>query len=148
MQTNTFQAITISDGTKSYAVFTYQCSMIQWSGSATIGFNAAGSFYSNHPYSGTINTDAIDCTNSTSNTGTNLVYDLVPDPGALSDLPPAPPPYGSCTGAEFTGCCDLDGPMECVGFTPADCFCDRACKLFGDCCGDFELLCVNPDSGT
>ena len=147
-QTNTFQAITITNGTKSYAIFTYVCDMIEWSGSATIGFNAAGTFYANHPYSGTIDTDFIGCIHTPESSISNLIYDLVPDPSLLTPAIPLPPPYGSCQlNTGLTGCCDVDDPMACAGYSPTDCFCDRACVTFRDCCEDFGPLCPSPTSG-
>jgi len=35
----------ITSGYQSYAVFTYRCTLLQWSRSAAIGFKAAGDFY-------------------------------------------------------------------------------------------------------
>ena len=54
-QTNTYQAIVITDGIQAYAVFTYDCARMQTPGYykyATIGFNARGEYYQNHPFSG------------------------------------------------------------------------------------------------
>ena len=62
----------ITNGTNSYAVFTYQCGDINWGGGATIGYKATGSFYQNHAYSGS-RAASIDCVNSPT---TNVVYGL------------------------------------------------------------------------
>ena len=74
-QTNTFQGIVITNGASSYAVFTYECGDINWSGMATIGFKATGSFYQNHAYSGS-RAASIDCVNSPNSQWNNVVYRL------------------------------------------------------------------------
>ena len=65
IQTNTYQAVAITDGADSYAVFIYHCHLLQWTGlwnQPVIGFNAAtGSLYSNHPYSFLSNANEIAC---------------------------------------------------------------------------------------
>ena len=77
-QTNTFQAVLITNGTKSYAVFTYMCDRIEWSDEATIGFDAGGEFYINHPLSGQFVSNAIDCVHQPDSVWNNVIYDLVP----------------------------------------------------------------------
>ena len=62
-QSNTYQGILITDGVNSYTVFTYLCGEMQWSRGATIGYNAAGDFYFNHPFTGTENAHTIACEN-------------------------------------------------------------------------------------
>ena len=58
LQTNTFQAIVITDSLKSYSVFTYRNDSLQWSGldgfynEAVVGYNMDGVF-KNQPLSGT-----------------------------------------------------------------------------------------------
>ena len=82
MQTNTFQGILVTDGLQSYAIFTYQCGSMQWSGDpATIGFIADGGFFQNHPLSGTLNSRDIACQNFPGTVWNNVVYRLVPVPG-------------------------------------------------------------------
>ena len=58
LQTNTFQGVIISDGVKTYYVFSYACGEIQWSGlgdeTAIIGYNSNAQYYSNHPANGLI----------------------------------------------------------------------------------------------
>ena len=77
-QTNTFQAIAITDGSQSYAVYTYRCGDLGWSGGATIGYNGGpvGNFYANHPLSGTTSANAIACLNSDLTEWFNLVYNV------------------------------------------------------------------------
>ncbi len=75
LQRNTFEGILTSNGFRSYAIFTYRCQMMQWSGAATIGFKAAGNLYINHPISGQLNSSAIACANP-QNSWNNLIYRL------------------------------------------------------------------------
>ena len=79
IQTNSHQGIVITDGTDSFAVFTYQCGAMTWSGNATIGFNAGGSQFENHPLSGSSMTQSIGCMNYNSTVWTNLLFKLTPN---------------------------------------------------------------------
>ena len=66
----------ITDGIKeSFAIFTFKCGSLGWSGRATVGFNAGGSYYANHPLSGSQLSNEIACANPNS-TWNNIVYDL------------------------------------------------------------------------
>ena len=56
---NTFQAVLITDGSASYAVFIYECGRVGWSG-ATIGWAETGSVYEVHALSGAESSD-VDC---------------------------------------------------------------------------------------
>ena len=47
-------------------------------------------------------------------------------------------PKGTCKEAGFDSCCD-GANRSCLG-SLANCFCDMACVLFGDCCDDIHLL--------
>ena len=53
LQTNTYQAVLITNLEESYAIFTYECDELQWSGLdvfPTIGFNSPSDrTYANHP---------------------------------------------------------------------------------------------------
>ncbi len=69
----------ITDGAESYALFIYQCGAVSWHGNATVGFNAGGTWFENHPFSGTRNVASVSCLNSTTSVWTNLVYKLTPD---------------------------------------------------------------------
>ena len=65
LQENTFQAVVITDGSLSFALYIYQCDLIEWSGEgfgsyATVGYNLNGVF-ENHPLSGTSQVNNIDC---------------------------------------------------------------------------------------
>ncbi|CAI8021019.1 Low-density lipoprotein receptor-related protein 4 [Geodia barretti] len=57
--TSTFQAVLITDGYDSYAVFIYQCGGMGWGG-ATIGWAYSGSVYEKHSLSGS-NSASIGC---------------------------------------------------------------------------------------
>ena len=75
-QTNTYQAVLTTDGEeKSFAIFIYKCGTLKWSRPATIGFNAGGNYYANHPISGSSFSNAIACLNRHS-VWNNVLYDL------------------------------------------------------------------------
>ena len=78
-QTNTFQGLVITNGTQSYAVFTYKCDQIKWGGGATVGFKADGTYFRNYDLSGQDNVQYIGCVNQPSTDWNNLVYTLVPE---------------------------------------------------------------------
>ena len=69
----------ITDGSRSYAVFIYQCGLLQWSGldgfyrHAVIGYNMRRKFF-NHPLSGTSLATNVACTNSPITSWSTLVY--------------------------------------------------------------------------
>ena len=78
----------ITDGKDSYTVFTYMCDLIQWSGLwryPTIGYNAAGALYANHPLTGHEEANQIDCTNNGSQY-TSVVYKISADPDLIRQL--------------------------------------------------------------
>lgn len=56
MQTNTYQAVIVTDAIHSYYIFTFICGDIQWSGlgfeTAIVGYNSNGDYFSNHPANG------------------------------------------------------------------------------------------------
>ena len=89
MQFNTYQAIAITDGSQSYAVYTYRCGDLQWSGGATIGYNGGpvGGFYANHPLSGG-SANTIACLNSGVTEWSNVVYNI----SCYACTPTEPPP--------------------------------------------------------
>ena len=84
----------ITEGTKSYAVFTYECPEVQWGSYATIGFNAGGTHFENHEFSGSSDAPTIDCI-AEPELVSNLVYDLVPSPGDVQCSTPTPEPPSS-----------------------------------------------------
>ena len=68
----------ITDGNKTYAVYTYHCNDIQWSDGSVIGFNAGGQYYTNHPLSDSVFARDIDCVHSPESEWNNVVYDVTP----------------------------------------------------------------------
>eukprot|EP00731_Ephydatia_muelleri_P009511 Em0005g97a len=88
-KSNTFQAIVTSDGANTYAVFTYDCNLMQWSGFwtfATVGYNANGAYFRNHPASGyDVISEAVACQNMFCNVSvSNVVYQLSQVPSYAS----------------------------------------------------------------
>ena len=72
-------------------MFTYECDQLEWSGEATIGYNAGGEYNASHPLSGTLLANAVDCLHNDINVAVNnVIFNLVP--GALNAGPPPPPP--------------------------------------------------------
>ena len=67
--------VLVTDGTYSYAVLTYNCGLMGWSGSPTIGFTAGSSNYDNYDPS---NSD-VACLTSPNSNWTNIVYLLSED---------------------------------------------------------------------
>ena len=76
LQTNTFQAVMVTDGTNSFAIFIYRCGDLQWSGGATIGYGASSEMFSNHRFSGTFFTTSIACLNTPDNQFVTLLYEI------------------------------------------------------------------------
>ena len=78
----------VTDGKESYAVFTYMCDLLEWSGMwqyPTIGYNAAGILFANHPLTGRKNANDIDCAKSDSQY-TNIIYKISADADAVKLL--------------------------------------------------------------
>ena len=69
----------ITDYMSSYAVLTYRCGSLDWSGDATIGFTTGPTIYATHPLSGGDNARDVACLNSLSTEWVNLVYPLTSD---------------------------------------------------------------------
>ena len=90
LQNNSYQAALITDGIQSYAVFTFKCGSLGWAGEATIGFNAGGDYFENHPLSGLSLSNVVACVHNDSEWN-NVVYNLVPNPDMLTnDSTPEP----------------------------------------------------------
>ena len=68
----------ITDGSESYALFTYQCGSMSWHGNATVGFNAGGTLFENHPLTGTSSANSVACLSYSTTVWMNLVYKLTP----------------------------------------------------------------------
>ena len=66
-----------SEGSTSYAIFTYKCDLLQWTRySTTIGYSAGHNNFANHPLSRTSRVTDIDCLNYPSSLWSNVVYNL------------------------------------------------------------------------
>ena len=74
----------ITDGlagrNESYAVFTYKCALIEWSGiepvHAVVGYSASGEYFMNYPDSGTADITSLACMNQPGSDWNNVVYNL------------------------------------------------------------------------
>ncbi len=86
---NTYQAILATDGTSSYAIFTYRCGDINWARGSSIGYNAPGGIFFNHPLAGGTQAAGIDC--SGSQTWTNLLYNLTGSSASIATPSPIEP---------------------------------------------------------
>ena len=86
-QTNTYQAIIISDGRETYSIFTYNCDELNWAGAgndyASVGFSVLGTDvasgftqnFANYPLSRLPQVSMVACENTPLNRPwTNLVY--------------------------------------------------------------------------
>lgn len=68
LQTNNYQAIVVTNNTRTFVIFTYTCGEIQWSSlgrnrAAVVGYNARGDYFDNHPSSGfSAIGDSVSCT--------------------------------------------------------------------------------------
>ena len=78
----------ITDGKESYTVFIYMCDLLQWSGMwryPTIGYNAEGLLFANHPLTGHRDVNEIDCAKGDS-LYANVLYKISVDPGTAKQL--------------------------------------------------------------
>ena len=79
----------MTQGYKSYAVFTYKCESLSWLSPATIGFNAPPNFFETHPLTGLdLAPDLIACVHQES-VWNNVIFDLEQSDIVLS-MTPAP----------------------------------------------------------
>ena len=75
-QTNTFEAVLVTNGTLSYTILTYRCGDLNWASSDTvIGFSASQCFYANNSYSGP-NVNDIACANQLMDGSNSVVYQI------------------------------------------------------------------------
>ena len=66
-----------SQGSTSYAIFTYKCDFLQWtSRTAAVGYSAGPHYFENHPLSKTSRVTNIDCLNNPSSVWSYVVYNL------------------------------------------------------------------------
>ena len=50
--------------------------------------------------------------------------------------------------ADLWGSCELDGAAQCGKKSTGNCYCDKACVGYGDCCADFNDVCGEGESGS
>lgn len=84
IQTNTYQAVVISDGTETYSIFTYNCEQLHWIGEvgnyASVGFNVLSNMenfpsFANHDLSRTPNVGMLACNHTSQGVPwTNTIY--------------------------------------------------------------------------
>ena len=82
----------ITNGSKTYAVFTYHCDDINWASprnNTVIGFNAGGTSYESHPFSGSHDASDIDCESYPPSLWNHVVYDVNPLGSNGSFIPPS-----------------------------------------------------------
>ena len=79
--TNTFQAVLATDGTRSYAIYTYECGKLNWVHYfAAIGFSASPDFFDEHPLSRNSSVNDIACINEDSvppSNWSNILYEII-----------------------------------------------------------------------
>ena len=76
-----------SQGSTSYAIFTYKCDLLQWTSSnATIGYSDGHNNFANHPFSKTSTVTDIDCLKYPSSVWSNVVYNLNEGKGYQLDI--------------------------------------------------------------
>ena len=73
-QTNTYQGILITDGIQSYAVFTYNCELLNPRSIAGIGYYFSNTQFEEHPLSNTNHSSTIACVNSPSSPWNSVVF--------------------------------------------------------------------------
>ena len=76
LQTNTFQAVLVTDGANSFAIFIYRCGDLQWGHEATIGYGASFEMFSNNRLSLIQDATSIACLNAPDNQFFTVVYEI------------------------------------------------------------------------
>ena len=70
----------MTDGTRSYAIYTYECGKLNWADRfAGIGFSASSNFFAEHPLSRNSGVNEIACINKDSipsSNWNNIVYEI------------------------------------------------------------------------
>ena len=86
-QTNTFQAIIITDVFTTYVIYTYKCGELEWTGPdfrhAVVGYNIPGAGFRNEPLSATSGIHSIACRNQPFSDIVNIVYPFESNPGMI-----------------------------------------------------------------
>ena len=86
-QTNTFQAIIITDVFTTYVIYTYKCGELEWTGPdfrhAVVGYNIPGVGFRNERLSATPGILSIACRNQPFSDIVNIVYPFEANPGMI-----------------------------------------------------------------
>ena len=86
-QTNTFQAIIITDVFTTYVIYTYKCGKLEWSGPnslhAVVGYNLPGVGFTNDFLSGSPAIISIACRNRPNSDFVNIVYPFEANSGKV-----------------------------------------------------------------
>ena len=86
-QTNTFQAIIITDVFTTYVIYTYKCGELEWSGPdflhAVVGYNLPNVGFMNEPLSRTPAKLSIACENHPISNFVNIVYQFQANSGKI-----------------------------------------------------------------
>ena len=72
-QSNSYQAVLVTDGTKSYCLFIYHCDLLQ-THHAAIGFSASGNFFYSHRLSLSYYSNEVACSNRPDSDWNTLLY--------------------------------------------------------------------------
>lgn len=57
----------------------------------------------------------------------------------------ARPERGALGKADLIGSCEAAGELLCGGKSDGECWCDDRCAEFGDCCSDYEPVCLDEE---
>ena len=72
---DSFQGVLVTDGTKSYCLFLYQCDLLE-SSRASIGFSSSGNFFFNHQLSLSPSSSEVACGNTPDSNWNSLLYQI------------------------------------------------------------------------
>ena len=76
LQTNTFQGVLVTDFERSYAIYTYFCGDLGFSGNVTIGFATGDGMFADHESTLSGNAQSIACLNIPDSPWVNIVYGI------------------------------------------------------------------------
>ena len=78
LQSNTFQLVVTTDGFDSYAIFSYQCGLLNWESTsgAVIGYSVNNKYYKNHRLSMSSNVSNIACQQSPDSIWNSVLYNI------------------------------------------------------------------------
>ena len=122
LQQNSYQAIVITDRENSYAMFTYNCEQMEWTGywqHGVVGYNAKGEHYDNHPASGLeVVGTAVACANDLYGTPwNNVIFKTSIPPGITSKR------RGECQHIYWTDDQRIPSPVSEIGKSLEPCPC-------------------------